>query len=133
MPALPWVRRADPDPTARYVVLASRLPLRHYRDLPRFLRATLAIRRQLAGADGLIGYSLDAHLLGKTFYTLSAWTDAAALDRFAHGDPHADRVSDLRPRIAPTTLVTWEAEGSAVPVGWAQAREHITAAGTHPG
>lgn len=128
MPALPWIRRTEPDPTARYVVMASRLPLRRYRDLPRFMRATSAIRKQLATAEGLIGYTLDAQPLGKTFWTLSVWSDAAALERFAAADPHTTRIADIRPRMSPTTFVRWEVDGTDVPVRWEQARERIAAA-----
>ena len=70
MPALPWTAISQPDPDRDYVIMASRLPLARYRDLPAFLRATLVIRTQLSGASGLIGYSLDAHLARKTFWTL---------------------------------------------------------------
>jgi hypothetical protein len=56
--------------------MGSRLPLRSYRDIPAFLLWTLRIRRQLAGTAGVVGYALDAHLLRKTFWTVSAWTGA---------------------------------------------------------
>jgi hypothetical protein len=71
MPALPWTTGPYAVGDAQLHVLASTLPLARYRDLPRFLRWTMKIRKQLATADGLAGYSLDAHLLRKTFYTLS--------------------------------------------------------------
>jgi hypothetical protein len=63
MPALPWLAVGTPDPDADLIVMASRLPLRSHGDIPRFLRHTWRIRRQLARSPGLIGYSLDAHLL----------------------------------------------------------------------
>jgi hypothetical protein len=66
MPALPWTTISSPDRAREYVVMASRLPLARYRDLPGFLRATMLIRAQLTRASGLIGYALDAHLAGKT-------------------------------------------------------------------
>ncbi len=67
MPALPWVQVCEPEPDATLVVMVSRLPLRSYTRIPSFLRATSRIRRQLATAEGLVGYSLDAKLLTKTF------------------------------------------------------------------
>jgi hypothetical protein len=73
MPALPWTTISSPDRAGEYVAMASRLPLARYRDLPGFLRATMLIRAQLARASGLIGYTLDAHLARKTFWTVSAW------------------------------------------------------------
>ena len=55
MPALPWTTRGDIEPDRTYVAMASRLPLQRYRSTLRFLRYTLAIRRQLAAANGLVG------------------------------------------------------------------------------
>ena len=37
MPALPWTSVAEPKPDQEYVVMASRLPLAHYRHIPSFL------------------------------------------------------------------------------------------------
>ena len=88
MPALPWVRREAIDPDVTYVAMASRLPLSHYRSVPGFMRDALAIRRQLAGAAGLIGYALDAELTKRTFWTFSVWREQEDLDAFAASDPH---------------------------------------------
>ena len=69
MPALPWTQRQEVDPSREYVAMASRLPLERRRSIPGFLRDALAIRRQLARADGLVGYALDTELAHKTFWT----------------------------------------------------------------
>ena len=127
MPALPWTKISPPVPGREYVVMASRLPLARYRDVPAFLRATLAIRGQLGHASGLIGYSLDAHLAQKTFYTLSAWDSQDALDAFSHADPHRSRVSVIRPRMRPTTFTFWTVHGADLPISWTQARHRIAA------
>jgi len=125
MPALPWARVGQPEPGTTYVAMASRLPLRSYGRIPSFIRATWRVRRQLAGADGLVGYSLDAKLLSKTFWTLSAWRDQAALDRFASAEPHRSVVAAIRPHMAATTFVTWAVTEAEVPVRWQTAREHV--------
>jgi hypothetical protein len=88
MPALPWLQVSVADPGAELTVMASRLPLRRYRHIPGFLRWTMRIRAQLSNAPGLVGYSLDAHLLGKTFWTLSAWTGRQPLEEFVRTEPH---------------------------------------------
>jgi ribosomal protein L30/L7E len=44
MPALPWVHVGEVDADASCTVMASRLPLRSYRRIPSFIRATLRIR-----------------------------------------------------------------------------------------
>ena len=66
MPALPWTARQAVDPGREYLAMASRLPLNRHSSIPSFLRDALAIRRQLARADGLVGYALDAELARKT-------------------------------------------------------------------
>jgi len=125
MPTLPWTAFRETDPDREYVVMASRLPLARYRHVPSFLRATLAIRGQLAHADGLVGYSLDAQLVRKTFWTLSVWDSPAALAAFARADPHADRVRSVRPRMRPTAFATWTMRGAELPVTWTHARARL--------
>src|ERR1041385_4082581 len=88
MPALPWALRRPVEPGRTYVAMASRLPLKRRRSIPGFLRDARAIRRQLARADGMVGYALDAELARKTFWTFSVWEDQASLDDFASSDPH---------------------------------------------
>jgi hypothetical protein len=125
MPALPWVQVGEPEADATYVVMASRLPLRAYARIPSFIRATSRIRRQLATAEGLVGYSLDAKLMTKTFWTLSAWRDQQALDSFARAEPHRSLVTAIRPHMNPTTFVTWTTTGSDIPVKWDTARQQV--------
>jgi len=125
MPALPWSSRTPADPDDEYVVMASRLPLARYRHIPKFLRATRSVRRQLTSADGLIGYSLDAKVLGKTFWTVSAWQSREALDAFSTANPHSTRVAEIRPHMRPTTFVFWTCKGSELPVSWTDVRRRI--------
>jgi quinol monooxygenase YgiN len=128
MPALPWKSFGAVDPNHKYIVMASRLPLGRYRDVPAFLRASMDIRRQLRKADGLLGYGLDAKLVQRTFWTLSVWRDADALDAFARTDPHAARVRQVRPLMNTTTFVTWATTGDQLPVTWDQARSRVSEA-----
>jgi hypothetical protein len=48
------------EPGADNLVMASHLPLKRITATARFFRAVSAVRRQLATADGLIGYTLRA-------------------------------------------------------------------------
>jgi hypothetical protein len=125
VPALPWIQRSEAESDTAYLVMASRLPLRSYARIPSFMRATWRIRRQLATAGGLMGYSLDAKLLTKTFWTLSAWRDQEALDSFAQAEPHRGLIAAIRPHMKPTTFVTWTATGSQIPVQWETARLQV--------
>jgi hypothetical protein len=125
VPALPWKSVSTVDPATECTVMASRLPLRSHRHIPGFLRATLRIRRQLARSPGLVGYALDARLLGKTFWTVSAWTGPAELARFAGADPHRSATRAIAPKMRPSTFVTWTCRGSELPVPWPEARRRV--------
>lgn len=125
MPKLPWTTITEVDPATQVTVMASRLPLRRHRHVPGFLRSTLRIRRQLARSEGLVGYALDAKLVGKTFWTLSAWTDRPSLGRFDRADPHRGEVDATRPRMLPTTFVLWTTTAGELPVDWAEAVRRV--------
>ncbi len=125
MPALPWFRISAGDPTAELTVMASRLPLRHYRHIPGFLRWTLRVRGQLLEAPGLVGYSLDAHLFRKTFWTLSAWTDQKAMEAFVRRDPHRSAMAAIRPHMGESTFVFWTVTAADLPITWSVARRRI--------
>jgi len=125
VPALPWTARTQPDPDTTYVVMGTYLPLRGYRYIPRFLGDSMKVRRQLAGTDGLVGYSLDAHLGKKEFLTVSVWESREALDRFSRSAPHAT-ITRVKPkRMGPSKFRTWSATGAEVPVGWDTVRAHL--------
>ncbi|HLM64475.1 MAG TPA: hypothetical protein VK306_09280 [Acidimicrobiales bacterium] len=125
MPKLPWTTIDTVEPETEVVVMASRLPLRRYRHIPGFMAATLRIRRQLAQSEGLVGYALDAQLSRKTFWTLSAWTDRNHLRSFDRADPHKGSVAVTRPRMDPTTFVTWTTTAGELPVAWPEAVRRV--------
>jgi hypothetical protein len=128
VPALPWYQSPQASPGTDIVAMASRLPLSHYRHIPVFLRRALAIRRQLAQADGLIGYALDADLIHKTFWTVSAWRDREALSRFNRANPHRAIAGEAQRWMQPTAFVFWACTTADLPIGWAEARKRIAAA-----
>ena len=125
MPALPWFPISTVDPGTELTVMASRLPLRHYRHIPGFLRWTLRIRGQLSDAPGLVGYSLDAHLFRKTFWTLSAWTGQEVRDAFVHAKPHRSAMAAIRPQMGRSTFVFWTVTAADLPVTWKEARRRV--------
>jgi heme-degrading monooxygenase HmoA len=127
MPTLPWKSFDVPDADADCVVMASSLPLRRYGATIRFFRYVQAIRRQLAGADGLIGYSLWAKPLARRYCTLSIWRDEAALDAFIRSSPHVEIMTMLRPAMGPTKFVRWTVKGSAATVLWDDALQRLEA------
>jgi hypothetical protein len=80
VPKSPWKSFAAPKSDREYRAMLSYLPLNKWRAMPRFLRYSSQIQHQLADSEGLIGYSLDANILSRKFWTLSVWvcsTDAS--------------------------------------------------------
>jgi hypothetical protein len=124
MPALPWAPRRAVEPSRTYVAMASRLPLKRRRSIPGFLGDALAIGRQLARADGMVGYALDAELARKTFWTFS-WEDQASLDAFASSDPHQAIIRRLRPLMGPTRFEFFQIPGSGLPLTWDQMKAPV--------
>ena len=130
MPPLPWRRRSEARPDQEYLVMVSRLPLRSFRTVPSFLRLTLSVARRLERTDGLVGYSLLAKPLRKTFWTLSAWQSQGDLDAFVGKLPHLGVMRTLRPRMGPTKFVFWTVAGLALPVTWDEAIERLAGSPT---
>lgn len=133
MPALPWINVQTADGGADLTVVASLLPLRSHRHIPRFLRHTWLVHRQLARSPGLIGYALDARLLGKTFWTVSAWTSRPDLGRFDRSGPHRAAKDAIRPAMQPSTFVMWRCRADDLPISWQEVRARIEAAAASPG
>jgi heme-degrading monooxygenase HmoA len=125
LPALPWTARQPIDPGRSYLVMASRLPLRAHRSIPGFLRDAMEIRGQLARADGLVGYGLQAELGRKVFWTFSAWADQASLDAFARSDPHRRITRRLAPFMGETRFETLTVAGERLPLGWPEIQQQI--------
>lgn len=125
MPALPWRSYEKAEPHTEYTVMGSRLPLKSYLRIPGFLAATVRIRRQLARTSGLVGYSLNAQLLRKTFWTVSVWSSRESLEQFARTDPHHRDTDKIRPAMLPSTFVFWTAGADDLPIGWDEVRNRI--------
>ena len=133
MPALPWTKGPyNPTGDGELHVLTSTLPLTRYRDVPRFLRWTMQIRKQLVTTDGCAGYSLDARLLRKTFYTLSAWQHRDAMNRFVSAGRHAAMLADMAGRLGESTFVESSTRPDGLPLDWAAAKQRLTNANQPP-
>ena len=124
MPTLPWTNGPYADDAPLHV-LTSTLPLTRYRDVARFLRWTLAIRKQLRTTPGCAGYTLDAKLLRKTFWTLSAWHDRDAMQEFVRSGAHASMLADMAGRLGKSRFVESTATRADLPLDWAAARRRL--------
>jgi hypothetical protein len=108
-----------------YLVMASHLPLGRITSTARFLLAVVAVRRQLADAEGLVGYTLRAKPLARDYWTLSVWTDRSALQEFMRSAPHVGLMGSLRPLMSPTKFVQWEITAADGRPSWTNALERL--------
>ena len=76
MPASPWRTLGPPHPNDNVVALLSYLPLKSYWRVPPFFLYTVQVMKQLASAQGVLGYSLLARPLREQFWALSARENA---------------------------------------------------------
>jgi hypothetical protein len=113
------------EPGAGYLVMASYLPLTRISSTVRFFRGVSAVRRQLATADGLIGYTLRARPFARDYWTLSVWKDEGALRGFMRTPPHVQLMTSLKPFMGPTKFVTWTISAADDRPTLATALEHL--------
>jgi heme-degrading monooxygenase HmoA len=125
---LPWTTRAEMKPGPEYLVMASHLPLRRLAATVRFFRGVSAIRRQLATADGLVGYTLRAKPLARDYWTLSVWQDENALRAFMRTSPHQGLMTSLHPYMGPTKFTTWRISAADGRPSLASALDRLAAA-----
>jgi hypothetical protein len=121
-----WKWSAPPAPDREYLVLASSIPPRSTRSTWRLFRGASAVRKQLAGTDGVIGFALLARPLRKQYATLSVWRDEDALTRFAGADPHRELVRALTPEMGATKFVRWTMRGADGRPSWDDALQRLS-------
>jgi quinol monooxygenase YgiN len=113
------------EPGREYLVMASHLPLRRVTSTLRFFRAVAAIRKQLRGAEGLVGYTLRAKPLARDYWTLSVWADRAALQAFMRTPPHVGVMGSLKPFMGPTKFVQWQITPADGRPSWSEALDRL--------
>ena len=119
----PWKRLSPIEPEREYVALLSYLPLKTYRKIPAFIRYAQQVQRQLAVTPGVAGYSVQAQILRRRFWTLSAWETEAALVEFVRRAPHSDVMRALAGQMGKTSITKWKVKGSELPLDWAAAKK----------
>jgi hypothetical protein len=117
------------EPGLDYLVMASHLPLKRFTSTVRFFRGVGAIRKQLAGAEGLVGYALRARPLARDYWTLSVWRDSGALQEFMRAPPHVRLMSSLKPFMGPTKFVQWEITAHDGRPSWPEAMGRLASVG----
>jgi hypothetical protein len=125
VPKSPWKSFAAPKSDREYRAMLSYLPLNKWRAMPRFLRYSSQIQHQLADSEGLIGYSLDANILSRKFWTLSVWEDEESLWRFVQRMPHSRVMEDLLPDMGQTKFFAFRVNGSSIPPDWEDTKRRM--------
>ena len=121
MLTIPWTSAKEQPQTAALVQI-SRLELARKRHVPGFLIAALRIRRIALRTPGAGGLSLRAQPLRRTFWTLSAWHDEAAIGEFMRTPGHRAVMVKYRDRMAGSHFHTWSrADQSAGKPSWVDA------------
>jgi hypothetical protein len=125
MPTLPWKKPANPPAATEAFVMASRLEVRSLAVVPRFFLKSMIAWKQVNQAPGVLGASLLAQPMKKTFWTLSAWDGRPALYEYAKTNPHGDIMKSLRPVMRRSTFLTWTVPVDQLPIDWDDARKRL--------
>ena len=113
------------EPGVEYLVLASSIPPKRMSSTWKLFRGSRAVRRQLIGTDGVMGFSMLAEPVRKRYATLSVWRDEPALAAFARAHPHDELVVALRPEMGETKFVRWTISGADGRPSWKEALERL--------
>jgi quinol monooxygenase YgiN len=124
MITVPWIARKK-NSDAQVTVMASRLQLASAKSVPQFMYLALGAFVQVLRAPGVAGASLKAEPLKGRFWTLSSWSDKAAIGAYSASDPHRSTVSKLKPKMADSRFLLYDVVGKP---GWKDAIERIKAA-----
>jgi hypothetical protein len=120
-----WKALAPADKDREYHALLTYLPLKKYRVIPRFIRFSFQIQKQLRDTRGVIGYLLRAKVLSRNFWTLSVWVDEKALMDFVAKFPHGEAMKAMIPHMGPSKVIQWKVNGSALPLRWEEAIKRL--------
>lgn len=114
-----WRWYAEPDPDKRYLAMATVIELKSLWSLPRFEWHTRRIHSQLASTPGLLGFSFKGKF-PLLYWTLSAWEDGKALQRFVKNGPHDTVMTALPSGMKVFRHVHWKVAGTEVPLSWTE-------------
>jgi heme-degrading monooxygenase HmoA len=117
------------------LISVTRLRVRSWRFLPRFLVQALRSNLQARRADGNLGTSLlaEAH---RTFWTLTAWTDETDMRTFMLAGAHGRGMRNLMKWCDEAAVAHWTQQDAVLPP-WIEAHRRLQAEGrrskvTHP-
>lgn len=123
MPTIPWITVESS--TTEAVMMASRFEVTSLLQVPGFLMASMKLLLQARRSPGALGVSLKAEPFKRTFWTLSAWTDRAAINAYAGTEPHRSVMRSKRAVMRESTFVFWTVPAGELPIAWDDAHRRI--------
>ncbi|MCW2800505.1 MAG: hypothetical protein JWQ70_1977 [Aeromicrobium sp.] len=105
------------------VVVATRMKFARWRDMPRFLRGSLAAGRQASRSPGLLAGRLRAEAPG-VYWTLTMWASPRDMRAYRDGGVHAILVPRLAGWASEAVFGVWQTDASRLPT-WAEASRRI--------
>lgn len=126
MITIPWLYRKKSHEGPAFV-MTSRFEVKSTTNVPRFLALAMVAYAQAARAEGVVGVSLRASPLKRTFWTLSSWVDREHLQQYARTKPHANISRSLGPVTKSSRFVFFDAPTRPAP-SWDEALERLRAA-----
>ena len=129
MPTLPWKNLRPAEPGREYLLVANRTAVDRYRVIPKFLLQSMRVRRQILRTPGVVGFSMRAQLLRKTFLTVSAWEDTEARNRFLTAAPHTAIAAHFLPSLRDPVRFERPAIGTQLPPRWRDVIHSLDTAG----
>jgi quinol monooxygenase YgiN len=114
--SFPWRNALKVERDKTYVALLGLVRLESIRILPAFVGRAIKIERQLRRTAGVIGYRTATAPHSLSFYHLSAWTDAEAIQTFVGTAPHQTSMQELDGRLGETVFRYWSVAGASLPL-----------------
>jgi hypothetical protein len=122
----PWKRTAEVTGEGPVVIVATRLRLARLRHIPRFLRWSTVVRRQVLRSDGALGVGLYALPWKRTYCTLSAWRDEPSIRRFMQSSPHLEIMAHFSAVSGGDGIFRrWTADPGSLPPKWSEATARL--------
>jgi hypothetical protein len=126
MITVPWITRdktaADP-----VLVMVSRFEVKSTTAVPRFMFLALRAFIQAVRAPGVVGVSLRASPLKRSFWTLSSWQDEKQLRAFSLSEPHKGIMRTLGPVTETSRFVFFTTPATPAP-SWSDALQRLAVA-----
>src|SRR3989442_399547 len=96
------------------LVSVTRLHLRHWWDLPMFVRWALRSAGQAQDAHGFVGGALMLEPM-RGFWTVTGWSDEASMRAFRNAAPHLQAMPRLLDWCDEASYAHWEQPDEALP------------------